>query len=407
MPATAANVARTTPAPTSLGGTRALVVSVYGDFASVEPVWRALEADAVMTAFQQFDYLEAWASTLGAGVAPFIVVIGDGERVLALLPLCLTRLAGLRIARFMGGSHSSYGLPVFAPGAATRLTVADVAAALVEAARTGGRRVDGFVLSRQPRAWEGIGNPLHALPGTPTACNGYEFDLDARFDTVLAASDGGKRRKRMRAKERKIAAAGPAGLAAPVTFDGQVEILDAFLRQKSARMRAQGLADVFAVPGTRAFFVELLRRSVGRAEPLCDFLAYRGGGDNAILATVGLAGFRGRRLLNTASFAEHPLAAHSPGELLIFQSIEQACVAGYQRFDLGIGEERYKSAWKPRTIELRDAIVPVSLAGRLYALLLRGKLAAKRALRQNAAAWDLIKRLRGVKAAAAPKGEED
>lgn len=377
---------------------RPLAVDVLTDFARAETIWRALERDGLLTGFQRYDYLEAWSRTLGAATTPFIIVLREADRPVALLPLCLAALGPLTVARFMGGSHSSYALPVFAAGGAERLTTEALIAALRKAATIGPRRVDAFVLSRLPKAWDGCANPLFALPGSPTACNGYEFDLAADFETVLAASDGFKRRKRMRQKEKRIASAGPAGFVQPETLDGQLRILDVFLAQKGARLRAQGLEDVFAIPGTRDFFAELLRRSQGAAEPLYRFLAYRAEGET-VLATVGLSGFRGRQTLNTASFADHPLAAHSPGEVLIFHSIEQACAAGRRIYDLGIGEERYKNSWQPRTIELRDAILPVSLAGRVYAGLLSAKLGLKRAIRQNAAAWALIKRLRGARAA--------
>jgi CelD/BcsL family acetyltransferase involved in cellulose biosynthesis len=175
-------------------------------------------------------------------------------------------------------------------------------------------------------------------------------------------------------------------------------------------LAAQGIDNVFARPGTRQFMAELLRRSRLRAEPLYELSAYAHPEQGA-LATIGFGIFRRRVTLCTASLTDHALAQHSPGEILIYRAIEQFCADGRSHFDMGIGEERYKSSWADVTIDLHDAFVPVTMAGHAMVAVERLKRTLKRQIRSNPTAWALVKRLRalrgGAKPAAASSGSAD
>ena len=60
-------------------------------------------------------------------------------------------------------------------------------------------------------------------------------------------------RKKMRKKERALAGYGEVRFERARGLHEVRRVLDAFFKQKSARMKAQGIPDVFAAPGVRRF----------------------------------------------------------------------------------------------------------------------------------------------------------
>ncbi|WP_204315058.1 hypothetical protein, partial [Klebsiella pneumoniae] len=50
---------------------------VTASFAEAETVWRALEADAVFSAYQRFDWADCFHTTLGEGTTPCLAILSD------------------------------------------------------------------------------------------------------------------------------------------------------------------------------------------------------------------------------------------------------------------------------------------------------------------------------------------
>ena len=80
-------------------------------------MWRDLESQQYCsTPFQRFDFLSRWQREVGAreGLTAFIVTGYDAERrPLLLLPLALGRNHGVRVASFMGGSHTTFNMALW------------------------------------------------------------------------------------------------------------------------------------------------------------------------------------------------------------------------------------------------------------------------------------------------------
>jgi CelD/BcsL family acetyltransferase involved in cellulose biosynthesis len=89
--------------------------------------------------------------------------------------------------------------------------------------------------------------------------------------------------------------------------------------------------------------------------------------------------------------ADAEIAKASPGDLLLQRIIVKACGDGLRRFDLGIGEARYKTALCDEPIALFDAIVPVSVIGAIVARLVSLRQTAKRAIKANPRLYGLAR----------------
>ena len=162
------------------------------DPASVEAEWEELQAIAPCTAPQTCDWAKAWARHVLApeGHDPIIVVgRGPNGALLFLLAFETTKVAGVRVLKWLGGDHANYNMGLFAPDAASSFTGADIAALLDEVARQTG--VGAAMLKAQPFSWDGVPNPFALLPHQTAPNSGYAVtlgDFTALYEQPTSAS---------------------------------------------------------------------------------------------------------------------------------------------------------------------------------------------------------------------------
>ena len=97
------------------------------DLAALEADWRALEADALVTPYQAYDWVRPFAATIGRAERMefrFVRVEDDQGGLLALFPLVVTRRLGTRFAEFIGGKHANYHMALYRPDFADGLDAA-------------------------------------------------------------------------------------------------------------------------------------------------------------------------------------------------------------------------------------------------------------------------------------------
>jgi CelD/BcsL family acetyltransferase involved in cellulose biosynthesis len=348
--------------------------------AAARPVWRQLERSGHLTPYQSEAWVNAWAETLGraegAEVRALIVSDSAGQP-LGLLPLALTRRFGITIARMPGGKHANFAMPVLAKGAP-----GDPAAwrgALLDAGRMAG--IDLFALDAVPTRYEGVDNPLAACCGVPALSHAYSARLAPDLETFLKARMSGESRKKLRAKERKLAYLGT--LSHEVASDDAAinGALTAFLAQKSARFRAQGIADPFESAAAQAF---LARAATGVPTAPGRLHLHVLRIDARIVAVFGVVRAGGRASAMFTSFDPDPaIARFSPGEVLLATMIGAFCAEGLTTFDLGVGDGAYKRDYCETVETLTDVRLPVTALGALGAAGLGGLAAAKRAIKAN------------------------
>jgi len=252
MTMAAAIDSRTAGAPARLSASRIARVDIVTDLAEAELAWRALEDQAQFaTPYQRFDLLGPWQALVGVreNATPLIAIAYDGERrPLLLMPLALTREHGVRVARFMGGKHTTFNMALWDRDFAREATAADLAE-LLSALRT--RDVaDVLVLTQQPRHWHDILNPFATLPKQPCANDCPVLSMVPGDPPQNRISNSFRRR--LKSKERKLQSPGYRYHLA--TDQAYVErILDWFFRVKPMRMAEQRLPNVFAEPGVEEF----------------------------------------------------------------------------------------------------------------------------------------------------------
>ena len=371
-------------------------VEVFEDMDAAEPHWRALEAGPLLaTPYQRYDFLKLWQRYVGTatGVTPFIVVGFDALGApLFLWPLGRRRMGPLQVVEFLGGKHANFNMALWRCGVAGAIEAADLRAVL---ARLGGR-ADLLCLTSQPLSWAGTTNPFTMLAHQRAANCGFSGALIPDFDALLRARTNSGARKKMRKKERALAGYGTVRFTRATSTAQARHILDVFFKQKSARMRERGIADVFAAPGVRRFIEAAAAEGIAGGDPVLELYALSV--DDMIVATMGGIAGGGRFCAMFNSIAQGRYAVESPGEQLLVNLVRGCCERGFDTFDLGTGEAHYKNLFCGDSEPLFDSFLPLSRRGRVLALGFRFAAAAKRAVKQSTALWTLVRKARRLRA---------
>ena len=367
-------------------------VEVHATAAPVLAAWAELERVASASIYQSRAWLLPWIDTLAAPAhlePRFVLARGTDGRPAALLFLGLRRSGPLRIATWLGSKDANFNMALLAPAAAW--TRPELMRLLREARRVLGRMApDVFVLPNQPLVWDGVANPLAALPHQPSPSAAYGATLPRDARTLFATKLSKDSRKKLRKKESKLAAAGPLAHVIAADAAERTEILDAFLEMRNARFRVQNIASPFEAPEMRDF----LAAASGADQAGIELHALKVGA--RIVAVYGGAAHQGRWSGMFNAFDMDPtIAASSPGDLLLLRIVAKACRDGLARFDLGIGAARYKAALCDETIDLFDAFVPMTTIGRIAAAAIAAKQALKRRVKADLRLFAFAKRVRG------------
>jgi CelD/BcsL family acetyltransferase involved in cellulose biosynthesis len=371
-------------------------VEIFNTIAAAEPPWRALEhGDSLATPYQRYDFLELWQRHVGSetGITPFVVVgFNAGREPLFLWPFGSRHIGSVVSLEFLGGKHANFNMALWRRDVAATIEAKELRMVLRQLAR----RADLIKLTSQPLTWGGATNPFALLPNQRAANYGFSGALVPDFDALLRARTNAEARKKMRKKERTLASFGELRFERAVAPDDVRRVLDAFFKQKSARMRSIGVPDAFAVPGVRRFIEAAATEPADGSEPLIELYALSV--DDIIVATLGGIVGGGRFCAMFNSIIQGRFAVESPGEQLILKLVRSCCDRGLDTFDLGIGEARYKNLLCSDAEPLFDNYLPLSPAGRIFAFALAIKAAIKRAIKQRPALWSAVGMLRRMRA---------
>lgn len=359
-------------------------VEVYSHPSRILQTWRELTAVAPGSAYQTPGFLLPWLATLGLenGLDPMFVVQRDayGEP-LALFALGIKTEGPFRVAVFLGAKDSNFNLGLFRPGYAPSGN--EIRALLVKAARKAGAKgPDLFVLLNQPLDWNGLPNPLAALPRQWSPSFAFKTALSRDAEAFFKSKLSKETRKKMRKKESRLAELGKLQhLTGAQGGETRQRIIEAFFEQKIARCKAQGIEAGFASAAMRNFVEIASHPAAPGGSPLeLHALAC----DDRIVAVYGGAAHQGHFSGCFNSFDSEPeIAKCSPGDILLLKLAAAKCAEGLTGFDLGIGEARYKNAICDQTVPLFDSFIPVTLKGRLAAGVYSINQALKRRLKQN------------------------
>jgi CelD/BcsL family acetyltransferase involved in cellulose biosynthesis len=336
-------------------------LELFDSFASAEPLWRRLETDALATPYQRFEWLRHWYCHVGRPRGAELLIIAGLDSANApafILPLTCERHYGCRIAGFGGGSHANLNMPLWRRGIADGFTGSDVANVLDEIAAA--RQIDLFALLGQPPNWDGIGNPLAALPGQPSPDDVFTASLEGLAPQFQFRLPSG-----MRKKERRLMSLPGYRFAMAQTVPEVDQMLTAFRSQKATRFHRQGIRNVFVQPGIMDFIRAACLEGLEQGRPAIELHAIDADGET--LAVVGGVSNPLRFSVMFNSITAGDSARLSPGIILMAEIVRLCARRGIASIDLGAGQARYKGLFCSGSQGRIDCFVPYTARGRALA----------------------------------------
>jgi CelD/BcsL family acetyltransferase involved in cellulose biosynthesis len=299
---------------------------------------------------------------------------------LALMPFARRRRGVLGVVEFIGGKHANFNLGLFRPGRAW--SAAALSGLLSAAAAQAQARVDLYALVNQPRHWQGRVNPLAALGGWASPSFGYKSELPLAFEAWRDARYSKVARRKLRKKAERLASMGAVSHRFARDEAEAARMLEALIALRCGRARREGVFDANENPDAQAFLRQLATAGPAGKRPIMELHALTLD-ERAVAAFAALPG-RDRLSGPVIAYDADPeIARCSPGELILHEVVRSAIARGFETFDLGVGEARYKNECCEATETLFDAFVAASPLGRLAALAYRLERRVRRIVKRS------------------------
>ena len=395
------------PATPACADARAGSVSLalYDRLDAVEAEWRRFQREADCSPFQTFDWLSAWCRHVGphSRTAPAIVVGRRGGRTLFIFPLAVAT-RGLRRLTFLGFDLSDYNAPLLAPNFSSEVAPGEFPALWQACCRllqgVPRFRHDLVAFTKMPEAVGAQANPFLTLGVGQNPSNAYLAHLQGTWNEYYEGRRSSATRRRDRTKLKRL---GEFGEVRFITPQQRIEIertMTVLFEQKAKSLQRMGVADIFARPGWRDFFLDLAANPRTR-----DFTHVSRLDVGPIWSAInfGIA-FRDCYYHVLASYDDGETSRFGPGVAHLRDLMRYAIEHGKTRFDFTIGDERYKREWSDVTATLYDHVKAASLRGLPTAAWLAGARRLRRAIKQNEMLWTMVSRAR---AALPPKAEAE
>jgi CelD/BcsL family acetyltransferase involved in cellulose biosynthesis len=370
-------------APGSTTAQAAVSITIVESVSAIEPEWRALEKRATISAYQRFEFVDAWMrhAAKGAEIEPSIGLVRDETgRLAMILPFGLRRRNGIVSCHYLGGSHVNINMPLVDPAFARKLDAGGMRRLLAEFCRKAG--VDLLALAFQPEVWIGALHPFLGLPRQPSSDDVMRLDVDKDLSALFGT------KSRLRRKQKRLLDAGARFEHAKTPVEVE-EYVAAFLVLKARQLRAMGVANPFAAPGIGAFMASAAIAALSSGDGL-HFSAILV--DSDIVAVRAALTHRGQVSLMVQSFdATHPLSKYSAGEVLFAHVLAEWVASGLVQLDFGVGDARFKQSWANARTPMFDVTLAFTSRGRLAALVTHTRTQAIRAIKANKRLYAAIK----------------
>lgn len=376
-----------------------LDVSIHHDFAAVEKLWRRFERVADCTPYQTFDWLATWQRHVGAseGARPAIAVaLFAGGEPAFLLPLGVEASGATRRLCWLGQELNDYNAPLLAKDFAERVTPERFIAAWREVrARIQVEPAlhhDWIELEKMPSDVGGQANPFCHLGVVANPSGAHSTALAGDWKQFYGDKRSSATRRRDRSKRKRLSEFGAVSFATQSDAGDVARTLQTLMQQKDRLLAHRGIADMFARPGWREFFLDA---AVNPATRHMVHVSRVQIGEVCAAANFGLV-FGGTYYHMLASYDDGAFAHYGPGALHLRELLAYAIGRGLQRFDFTIGDEPYKREWSDRTTMLWDYRAVASWRG--PPAFCRAVLARplKRFIKQTPWAWRAVSRARAV-----------
>jgi len=360
----------------------------------IEQEWKLLQKQETACIYQNYDWVRIACNTLEKDNIIFIITGRNDQGLQFVLPMVLDNKT-IKTIRWIGGSHANICSGIFSEA----FLKSSEKSIIQKIFKLIGKSIGGIAksqLQNQPMVLKSYQNPLSHLPLRPAVNSMYDMDLRDGLDAILDQGSGKRKRKLWRKQNRVAEAMGGYELSTPDTNTEIASAINEFINLKGQRLEELGIHNIFSDKSTIDFFHQLSKVPAHDTGHLFRIYQLKIQDKTRAMYAIGINGKYCQAYVNAVEYDD--FADHSPGEMILYAMIERLIEEGYERFDLGVGYERYKRSWCPGQHPLFDTNIALTSAAIPVVLALRAKNRIKRYVRNNPELWLKLKKLRKVKA---------
>lgn len=374
-----------------IGTVQSVQLTLHTTVEELEKEWLFLQVEDQSLIYQTYEWVRIAFNTLEKNTSPLIICGWKEDRIQFILPLVAEKTGLITTIRWIGRTHVNIGGGLYSKQFLANLGDTFFKMAFKQIAKS----VSGPKLLRLNNQLFDLPtgpNPMLSLPKQTSVNHFFEMDISKGIDAVLELGNAKRKRKLYRRQVRVGDDNGGSELFIPQTEEEINASIDDFLIQKAARFKEMGVEDVFADDGTRDFLRQLaLAPMQDGVQPLRIF-ELRIGGKTRAMYGCGIHGDYCQSCINSVTYDD--LAHISPGEMVLYMMIEHLVEEGFDKFDLGVGDERYKISWCRTATDLFDTISPLSVSVIPIMFAMKSKLKLKAFIRGNNVIWPYFKKMR-------------
>ena len=271
-----------------------------------------------------------------------------------MLPLCVVPELSARRLCWLGQELCDYNAPLLAPDFSQRVTPDRFLAVWRELQEQMQRdpllRYDWIEFEKMPQTIGGQINPFTYLGITPNASGVHLTQLGDDWEKFYTAKRSSATRRRDRAKLRHMSEYGEVRFMTASDPDDARRTLETLMDQKSRSFARKGIADIFARPGHREFYLDLASNPKTRHLVHISRVEI---GTTCAAANLGIV-FGDCYYHVLASYDDSEVSHYGPGALHLRELMAHAIGLGLKRFDFTIGDEPYKLDWSDTDLKLYD-----------------------------------------------------
>lgn len=319
----------------------------------IAPDWLRLSSrDPKATVFQTYSWCSSWlsaAASVGKPEKPFVIVVRRHGIPVLIWPLSRRVLAGCRMLQALGDPATQYCDALVDPDC-------DRAVALDLAWQTVLSRSHADLLYlRRVRDDASIAT-LTAIGSIPADDAAPFADLEL---AATAANHKGRRRKKLRERMTTLAGIGEVTFEVLKDTEQKIAAVDEAVAFKRDWMRRRALwSGGYTHPAAVAF-----TRFIA-TDPAFVVMSLRSGATRVAI-DVGYE-MRGTFWSLVRSY-DSRFAELTPGHLIMMHELDYCVGQGLTQLDFLAPSQRYKREWSTGAVAVRDAIIPLTLRGRMFA----------------------------------------
>jgi CelD/BcsL family acetyltransferase involved in cellulose biosynthesis len=334
-------------------------IDIYTEFNNdLENIWTNFEKNAVMTPFQSYGWLSYWQHTVGGpllSVQPRIIHLHKKGNTIAILPMGIRRILGLRILEWLGFKQADYMGPLLI----SNFDKKNYNENTWELIRSNISGVDVIHLRKQFKQTVSFIEGVNFFGSSYQKLKANKILLLDNWDEYF-----GNIRKKLRSdsqrQRRRLEEIGKVNFNISERAEGNTKIIQSMITQKSRRYRETGLMDMLAVKEYQQFYQGLGVVSFDNMKVHCAALCV---GDVMVATHVGIVDKDTFYYLMPANKGGN-WKKYSPGRLLLIELINWAMQNKLKFFDFTVGDETYKKDWcniETDLFDIRKVVTPIGL----------------------------------------------